>query len=65
MGAAGTCSVIVNYLHYKIDENYLEKHYIFDKGFPGNPQKALTVFLSLGKNRLCISFYYNDIKLWM
>jgi hypothetical protein len=30
---------MVNYLHNKIDENYLEKHYIFDKGFPGNPEK--------------------------
>jgi hypothetical protein len=39
MGAAGTCSVMVNYLRYKIDENYLGKHYIFDKGFPGNPEK--------------------------
>jgi lipase chaperone LimK len=30
---------VANYLHYKIDENYLEKHYIFDKGFPGNLKK--------------------------
>jgi lipase chaperone LimK len=30
---------VSNYLNYKIAEHYVERHYIFDKGFPGNPQK--------------------------
>jgi lipase chaperone LimK len=30
---------LVNYLNYKIAEHYVEKNYIFNKGFPGNPQK--------------------------
>ena len=30
---------VANYLNYKIAEHYVEKHYIFDKDFPGNPQK--------------------------
>jgi lipase chaperone LimK len=30
---------LVHYLNYKIAEHYVEKNYIFDKGFPGNPQK--------------------------
>ena len=30
---------MVTYLHYKSAEHYVEKHYIFDKGFPGNPKK--------------------------
>ena len=33
---------LVNYLNYKIAEHYVEKNYIFDKGFPGNPQKPST-----------------------
>jgi lipase chaperone LimK len=30
---------MATYLNYKIAEHYVEKHYIFDKGFPGNPKK--------------------------
>jgi len=33
---------VANYLNYKIVERYIEKHYIFDKGFPGNLQKTST-----------------------
>jgi lipase chaperone LimK len=33
---------LVNYLNYKIAEHYVEKNYIFDKGFPGDQRKLAT-----------------------
>lgn len=30
---------LVNYLKYEMAEHYVERHYIFDKGFPGNLPK--------------------------
>jgi len=30
---------VVNYMTYKAEEHYLKRHYIFDKGFPGNRNK--------------------------
>ena len=30
---------LINYLNYEVAKHYVENYYIFDKNFPGNPQK--------------------------